>query len=202
MIFARWTDREKIITKCCSDLLWVWLASANPRTICRFTSSRLGTNAFATREKLLRQSNPACREMENEWKWWYNVCTFAPLLHSKVIKISVPLVHTSFPSYAPFCPKQRTCCITSRHRVNTLELLDVYFWHGACMASGKSTHAIGLCSDTLALILTGSCSALFKTRLCKTDKHDDSSGAEADAMRVLGGGALVLRILYNVSWHC
>lgn len=83
MIFARWTNREKIITKCCSDLLWVWPASANPRTICRFTSSRLGTNAFVTREKLLQQSNPACREMENEWKWWYNVCTFAPLLHSK-----------------------------------------------------------------------------------------------------------------------
>ena len=73
------------------------------------------------------------------------------------------------------------------------------------MASGKSTHAIGLCSDTLALILTGSCSALFKTRLCKTDKHDDSSGAEADAMRVLGGGALVLEPWENQactdSWH-
>ena len=73
------------------------------------------------------------------------------------------------------------------------------------MASAKSTHAIGLCSATLALILTGSCSALFKTfhdKTMQTDKHDDSAGVAADAMFVLGGGVLVLRILYNVSWHC
>ena len=144
--------------------------------------------------------------LQGDGKWWYNVCAFAPLLHSKIFKTSLPLVQTSFSSYATFCLKQRTCCVTSlKTQIQHTGITWLFFGTGPAWLRRNPHMQLVYVLPRLRwswLVAAQLCSRHFKTRLCKTDKHDDSAGVAADAMFVLGGGVLVLRILYNVSWHC